>query len=109
MQDLKTTTGIVRSILERDTQARNSDYLLYLEVLKHHATEKGIDLWGLPVPLFLTEADRLGFPGFETVRRSRQKVQATFPHLASSKRVAEFRALNEQDFKAYAVGDIECN
>ena len=109
MTELRTTTEIVKGILEDNEKARNSDSLLYLEVLRNHAAKQGINLGCLSVPFFLTAYEKLGFPGFETVRRTRQKVQATFPHLASNKRVAEFRAENEQKFKAYAVGDIECN
>lgn len=40
----------------------------------------------------MKELDRRSFPGFETVRRSRQKVQATYPDLAPSEAVGKRRA-----------------
>lgn len=43
----------------------------------------------------MKELDRRSFPGFETVRRSRQKVQATYPDLAPSEAVGKRRAKNE--------------
>ena len=45
-----------------------------------------------------------GFPGFETVRRSRQKLQATFPELAGDADVEGMRRVNEETFRDYARG-----
>lgn len=106
MSDLNTTTQIVRTILEEDKQARNSDSFLYLKVLEHVSEKNGVGLYDLTVPAFLTSMDVLGFPGFETVRRSRQKIQATYPELASSEKVAAMRMENEKVFRAYANGDV---
>lgn len=106
MSDLNTTTKIVRTILEQDKQARNSDSFLYLKVLEYVSEENGVELCGLTVPAFLISRDALGFPGFETVRRTRQKIQAAYPELASDEKVAAMRMEIEKTFRAYARSDV---
>lgn len=106
MLDLKNTTALVKSILEHDKQSRNSDSLLYLKVLTAEAKQKGIDLEKMTVPYFLLNLHGAGLPPFESVRRARQKIQASYPELAACERVCGFRAENERDFRAYAVGDV---
>lgn len=106
MLDLKNTTALVKSILEQDKQARNSDSYLYLKVITHTAERIGVNLHGLSVPMFLLNGADMGFVGFETVRRARQKIQATYPELAACEVVDGFRAENEQKYEAYAVGEV---
>lgn len=105
MLDLKNTTALVKSILEQDKQCRNSDSFLYLKVLSAVAKQKGIDLEKMTVPFFLLNLHGAGLPPFESVRRSRQKLQQHHPELAASEAVEGFRAENEREFRAYAVGD----
>lgn len=107
MTELQNTTKLVKSILEVDTQARNSDSILYLRVLERIAEETGIHLDFLTVRNFLNSMNVLPFPPFESVRRTRQKVQATFPDLASAEKVAKMRKENEKEYRAYALGDID--
>ena len=107
MNDLKNVTQIVKEILENNEATRNSDSLLYLEVLQLYSFRTGKALSLISVPYFLTHMDELGYPPFESVRRTRQKIQATYPELAASKKVGGYRAENEKTFKAYAVGSIE--
>ena len=104
MQDLKTITKLVKAILEEDDIARNSDSWLYLKVIEYVAAEKNIDLYKITVPWFLANMSMFGFPPFESVRRTRQKIQATFPLLASDEKVAAYRAENEAEYKSYALG-----
>ena len=106
MNELKGLTGLVHLILDHYPQTRNCDGLLWLKVLESQASEKGIDLRMLSVPSFLPRIGELGFSPFESVRRTRQKLQATYPHLAASETVQECRAQNEQKYKAYALGDV---
>ena len=105
MLDLKNTTALVKSILEQDKQCRNSDSFLYLKVLSAVAKQKGIDIEKMTVPFFLMNLHGAGLPPFESVRRSRQKIQQHHPELAASEAVEGFRAENEREFRAYAVGD----
>ena len=106
MNNLKTVTAVVRNILESYKQTRSCDGLLYLKVLEHYSLQKNIELRFLSVPVFLTQMDEMGFPPFESVRRARQKLQATYPHLSASDAVQAFRAENEATYREYARGEI---
>ena len=105
-KDLRTYTGLVKSILEEDQQTRNSDSYLYLKVLRHIASEKDILLDDLTVPDFLVSMNVLGMPCFETIRRTRQKLQEKFPELSAKETVQEFRAENERGFREFARGGL---
>lgn len=103
---LMTTTNLVKRLLTEDPQTRNSDSYLYLKVLEHISMQKGINLQGLTVPHFLVSMNVLGLPCFETVRRSRQKIQMEHPELKGCRAVQEARADNEQVFRDYARGSV---
>lgn len=105
MYDLKNTTALVKSILEQDKQARNSDSFLYLKVLSVVADQKGVNLNSVSVPFFLINLQGTEFPPFESVRRARQKLQRRHPELAACETVEGFRAANEKEFRAYAKTD----
>lgn len=103
MDNLRTTTALVKKILEEDKHARNSDSILYLRVLNHVAEREGINLGEVSVIQFLLRADKCKcFPIFETVRRSRQKLQQHHPELASCEEVQEARMENEAEYRAFA-------
>lgn len=104
MADLKTTTSIVKTILENCERARNSDSYLYLLVLEYWSRQNGTDVARWPVAYFLLFMSDFGIPPFESVRRSRQKLQQTYPHLSACKKVAEQRMANEEVYRAYAQG-----
>lgn len=99
---LKNTKAQVKIILEQDQRARNSDSYLYLRILKLISDENGTDFQKIPITEFLQQMDRLGVPPFESVRRSRQKIQAECPHLAASPEVEVFRADNEEVYREFA-------
>ena len=103
MNDLKTTTKLVKAILEQDERARNSDSFLYLRVIEHIADQKEINLYGISIPMFLVSMKENGFPPFESVRRTRQKAQAENPELAPCEKVAAYRAEQEQEYRAFAL------
>lgn len=42
MRDLKTVSALVKQILEKNVEARNSDNILYLEVLRYYSSEKAL-------------------------------------------------------------------
>lgn len=106
MNELKTTTKLVKAILEQDEQARNSDSFLYLKVIEHISARKGILLTYMTVAQFLLNMKRFGFPGFETVRRTRQKIQEHHPELAACRKVEEMRMENEKEYRDYARGEV---
>lgn len=100
--ELKTTTDFVKGILQRCPEARCSDNILYYYVCGIVGKEKGINIEMMSMPTFLLNAKELGFPQFESVRRTRQKLQAEFPELAANASVEAGRMLNEEVFKDYA-------
>ena len=107
MGEMKATTEIVKAILKEDEMARNSDGLLYLKVLQYIASKRGITLGNITVPEFLTHRKELGFVGFETVRRSRQKIQQTYPELAANREVRKRRLQKETEVRSYAKTHLE--
>ena len=102
MKDLKSTKALVQTILEKDPQTRNSDSLLYFRVISAIAEKRNFDLSQLSVPQFLLNLSISPFPPFESVRRSRQKIQKECPHLASCEKVSEYRAENEAEYRSFA-------
>lgn len=100
--ELKNTTTLVKAILEENKQARNSDSFLYFQVLKRLGKEKGLDLDYISVTVFLLHMAEWGFPPFESVRRTRQKLQAEFPELSANRTVAAHRTENEKVFRQFA-------
>lgn len=101
---LNTTKALVRSILEKNVQARNSDSYLYLKVIQHYDKEYCTDIGNMPIVDFLNGGCDIPIPPFESVRRSRQKVQAEFPHLAAFGDIELFRSENEQAYRDFAIG-----
>jgi hypothetical protein len=83
-------------------ETRNSDSYLYLKVIEQQAIDKGMSIQNISLPSFLENFRKWGFPCFETVRRTRQKLQAEFPELASTAKVAELRVDREEAFYEYA-------
>ena len=106
MLNFTSTTELVKHILKTDIKARNSDSYLYLKVISTIAEQQGINLHGLSVPMFLENGSDMGFVCFETVRRTRQKLQQHYPYLASSEPVKGFRTANEAEYRAFARGEV---
>ncbi len=102
MQKILNTSKMVKLALTVCPETRNSDSFLYLKVIEQQAIDKGMDIHHIPLPHFLENFRKWGFPCFETVRRTRQKIQAEFPELASTSQVAGLRADREEVFREYA-------
>lgn len=100
MKNIGTTSEIVREILEEFPATRNSDNLLYIKVVER--IDKKL-IYKPMVDLF-TNSKKYGVPPFESVRRSRQKLQADNPWLKANETVAAERLVNEQIVEAYAIG-----
>lgn len=62
MQDLKNIKALVKTILENDERARNSDSFLYFRVIEAIGNRKGIDLNRIPVTVYLLNMAAWGFP-----------------------------------------------
>ena len=98
--DLKTTKQIVRKILNEQPETRDSDNALIVAVLSH--IEPGVEQKPFnQVIARCGESDK--FPTFETIRRTRQKVQAENPHLGASDEVEYKRTVQEHKFFEFAI------
>lgn len=106
MNDLKAVSAMVKSILAEDTQARNDDNVLYFKVLQIVSNRNSIDLQSMTVPVFLLKMKEYGLPGFETVRRSRQKVQADNPELEGTETTRRKRAKQEAVYREFATSEV---
>ena len=88
---------LVTKILENYPQTRNSDNLLYLTVID----EIGKGNSDKPISLILMNLEELGLPCFETVRRTRQKIQAQRDDLKAIDKVQDFRTEREIQFREF--------
>ena len=100
MKNIGTTSEIVRDVLEEFPATRNSDNLLYIKVVEKIDKE----LIFKPLVDVFTHRKKYGVPPFESVRRSRQKIQADNPWLKANETVAAERLVNEQIVEAFAIG-----
>lgn len=105
---LKKVSSMVLKLLETDPQTRNSDDYLYCMVCRmmlHGTTSTTI---GCSAEYLLTHRKDLGLPSFETVRRTRQKIQAEQPELKACVPVEAARTELEAEYKAFALGQVTC-
>ena len=104
MDNLKTTKEIVKKILEDEPFCRNSDCFLELEVLKVYAKRLGIDIGSMTVDTLYKHRNEWGFPKSESIRRTRQLVQAANPDLAASDPIDAYRLVNEERVRSFVRG-----
>ena len=102
MRTIRGTANLVWEVLVDSRNARDSDNILYLLVCDKRLSEKGLSVGRISFKEAFMAQKQLNLPNFETVRRTRQKLQAQFPELAGSKTVKESRAKREQVFREYA-------
>lgn len=95
MSDLYVVKDLVATILDEMPQTRDDDDLLYLEVIKR----SGMDT-GCSIHHFFINRKNHNIPAFESVRRSRQKVQAEYPELKGNR--VEDRKEAEQAYYDFA-------
>lgn len=105
MENIRQTSKLVKQILTENPQTRNSDSFLYLKVLERQADQNGMAIHCVHLADFLLKGAEWGFSPFETVRRTRQKIQRECPELACTEKVAQMRLVNEAAYREYARGD----
>lgn len=98
MEEIKKTQDIVKTILINYPETRNSDNLLYTKV----CAALNPDTEYLTFSEVMLGMKELGIPCFETVGRTRRKLQAKFPELSASADVRRFRRDREEGFREYA-------
>lgn len=94
-KEFKQTRLLVKSILERYPQTRNSDNALYIKVVSEINPQAN----NRPFADVLSNLEELGLPCFETVRRTRQKLQQEYPKLGACDKVQDFRTEREEKFR----------
>ncbi len=104
MHDLKTTTKRVKNVLEMHPQARNSDNYLYYIICKEQLEKQGLDIEGITFANALLNRKAFCLPPFETVRRTRQKLQEKIPDLAALPEVEAARLELEEEYREFARG-----
>ena len=97
-KELEKTNKIVKEILEEYPLARGCDPYLYVTVM----TILNPDSCNMNFVDVMLNLKELGLPCFETVRRTRAKIQADNPELKPSKEIQDFRDKNEEIFREYA-------
>ena len=98
MRYLKTIERKVRTILAQNEDARNDDMVLYLVLCNACLKDAG----ALPFAEIMTQYKYLGLPSFESVSRTRRKLQAQHPELTGSRPVRKKRSAGEHDHRRYA-------
>lgn len=102
MSELRNTTKMVKYVLEKEPRTRNSDNLLWLEVIK--LVNQGV--LRNPMAEVIQNLNVYSLPSIETVGRCRRKLQAEFPELRADKTVEDFRSELEDAFRELAkAGD----
>lgn len=98
MEDLKTVEGVVRSILVDYPDARNSDNILY----SIYVGKVNPDVLHMPVSDYLLHFKDFGLYRFESLARTRRRIQEDEPELRGVEDVRRWRNENEKQFYEYA-------
>jgi hypothetical protein len=98
MKGLKQITSVVKEVLEEKPDTRNSDDLLYINVCRRMSPMA----LRQPFEMVFLQRNTLGVPKYESVRRSRQKIQEHHPELCGTDEVEGQRVLNEERVREYA-------
>lgn len=104
MANLDTTINIVKRLLVEQPETRGNDNLMIQKVLEVYAEHYGVDLEETSIVTFLHQYAGAEFPAFESIRRSRQKVQQQYPELRADETVQKYRAEQEAQYREFARG-----
>lgn len=102
MESIRNTAELVRAALEYNAKARNSDTYLYYIICKGLLKAKGVDINEISLKDGLLHRKEYNLPNFETVRRTRQKIQQNNPEFAGTEETEVMRTIREEQFKNYA-------
>lgn len=97
---IRQTKAIVEKVLNEKPETRDCDALLFVEVIR------SIDPEAVELPIYKLMprcTDEGDLPPFETMRRTRQKIQEQNPNLRASNDVVLLRAVKEHKFFDFAI------
>lgn len=100
--NIKNTSALVKEALRSNPQTRNSDNYLYYVICKAILASNGLDISKISFQDGLLHRGDYNLPMFETVRRTRQKVQECCPELSSTAEVEAMKVIREEQYLAYA-------
>ena len=101
MRNLKTIENRVLAVLKELPEARNDDMKLYLLISKACIYDThGISHFSFEDVMSNYKA--YGIPCFESIRRTRQKIQAKYPELGCSPEVRRARHKMQRVYSDYA-------
>lgn len=98
------TAKLVKSILAKYPETRDSDNLLYLRAIEVVARQNKSfgELQKMTVPHFLRNMQRLNLPHYDTVSRARRKIQANHPELRGTAEAGKRRSRLENEYRQFA-------
>ena len=102
MQDLYRVSDLVRFYLTVDHKTRNDDNYLYFVICRDRLREKGVDISDISFMDGLLMRQELDIPPFESVRRTRQKLQEKYPEFSADGVVSKARAKKEKEYRKFA-------
>ena len=102
MGEIRKVAKDVELFLAVDKKARNSDDYLYSLICQKKLMDQNIDANKIAFADVMKNRKTLGLPPYETVRRTRQKIQQHHPELRANADVQAMREVKEEEFKNYA-------
>jgi hypothetical protein len=96
MAKLNKIKNIVLRVLEKNTEARKDDFVLFSLVCDEMGVPTNFDMRTM-----LLNHRLFGLPSMKSVERARRKIQAEQPELKDAK-TAEIRADEEVEYKEFA-------
>lgn len=102
MRTLYKLTDIVLDLLKEQPETRNSDNVLYYNVIKRIGKETGVDIDTMSLPNFLLHMKSYGLPSIESVGRCRRKCVESYPELAGIETVETLRTVKEEEYRKYS-------
>ena len=96
MSKLNKIKNIVLRVLEKNTEARKDDFVLFSLVCDELGVPSNFDLRTM-----LNNHRLFGLPSWESVSRARRKIQAEQPELKDAE-MAEIRADEEKEYREFA-------
>lgn len=97
-RDLESLQTTVRIILEHDAMARNSDDYLYSMVCKRLVPECA----NAPFCTVISNRKRWNLPSYDSVGRTRRKLQEKYPELEAFDSTRRNRDAQELEYREYA-------
>ncbi len=91
-------SDVVKQVLIDDERARGDDFYLYGQVMSRIDST----FESMSAKFFFNNAKELKYVPFESVRRSRQKIQAEYDILKPNENITNAREANEKVMRDYA-------